>query len=83
MQTDIIKEEPAVNSGSIMQSPLSVTDCERPPITLIVSAQSLKEQYQKDIKRQQQKKQAVLSGGKRNNNRSDYHTPTRAFSPTP
>ena len=38
MQTDIIKEEPAVNSGSIMQSPLSVTDCERPPITLIVSA---------------------------------------------
>jgi hypothetical protein len=35
MQTDIIKEEPA---GSIMQSPLSVTDCERPPITLIVSA---------------------------------------------
>lgn len=44
VQTDIIIEQP-VNTGSIMQSPLSVTDCERPPITLIVSAQSLKEQY--------------------------------------
>lgn len=38
LQTDIIKEEPFVHSGSIMQSPLSVTDCERPPITLIVSS---------------------------------------------
>lgn len=52
MQTDLLIEPP-VHIGSIMQSPLSVTDCERPPITLIVSAQSLKEQYQKDVKRQQ------------------------------
>jgi hypothetical protein len=42
-QTETIIEPGHV--GSIMQSPLSVTDCERPPITLIVSAQSLKEQY--------------------------------------
>ena len=36
-------------------SPLSVTDCERPPITLIVSSQSLKEQYNKDLKNEQKK----------------------------
>lgn len=37
------------------RSPLSVTDCERPPITLIVSSQSLREQYEEAVSKQQRR----------------------------
>jgi hypothetical protein len=65
-------------------SPLSVTDCERPPITLIVSAQSLKEHYDEITMRT-----AKMHEPSANNfanfdimSRSHYQTPTRtSFEP--
>ncbi|TNV74018.1 hypothetical protein FGO68_gene3896 [Halteria grandinella] len=68
------------------RSPLSVTDCERPPITLIVSSQSLREQYEEAVKKQRRKSttlgKPVLGGEmgvQKRMNQTAYQTPTRVL----